>query len=162
MLRDDPIWGVGTGNFGGAYARHVDKSDRWQDSVTGDPHNQFLKIWVEQGIFGLAAFLFFIGHALTRPGRSPYRELAAAVLMGWCATSLFSSHFSNFVEGRMIFFWLGAMLAWKEADRTGPVGASAEGAASTAAGPGGSAPQSDALSSSALNWMDWSFVPSFR
>ena len=36
---------------------------------------------------------------------------AAAALIGWCATSLANSHFSTFVEGRLLFFWLGAMLA---------------------------------------------------
>jgi hypothetical protein len=37
--------------------------------------------------------------------------LAAAALVGWCATSLANSHFSTFAEGRLLFFWLGAMLA---------------------------------------------------
>jgi hypothetical protein len=32
-------------------------------------------------------------------------------VIGWCATSLANSHFSTFVEGRLLFFWLGAMLA---------------------------------------------------
>jgi hypothetical protein len=32
-------------------------------------------------------------------------------MIGWCATSLANSHFSTFVEGRLLFFWLGAMLA---------------------------------------------------
>jgi hypothetical protein len=27
-----------------------------------------------------------------------------------------NSHFSTFVEGRLIFFWLGAMLAYRPAD----------------------------------------------
>src|SRR5262249_6299661 len=75
------------------------------------PHNQFLKILGEQGLIGLAAFLFFIYRALTCRSPSPYREIAAAVLIAWCMTSLANSHFSTFVEGRFIFFWLGAMLA---------------------------------------------------
>jgi hypothetical protein len=55
--------------------------------------------------------LFFIFRVLTCPAPTPYRELAAAVLIGWCATSLVNSHFSTFVESRLLFFWLGAMLA---------------------------------------------------
>ena len=59
----------------------------------------------------LLAFVFFIVRALTCPGSVPYRQLAVAALIGWCATSLANSHFSTFVEGRLLFFWLGAMLA---------------------------------------------------
>ena len=47
-----------------------------------------------------------------------YRQLAAAALIGWCSTSLFNSHFSTFVEGRLVFFWLGAMLATQTSART--------------------------------------------
>jgi hypothetical protein len=43
-----------------------------------------------------------------------------AVLAGWCATSLANSHFSTFVEGRMLFFWLGAMLAGPQATERDP------------------------------------------
>jgi len=78
---------------------------------TGDPHNQFSQDPGEQGVIGLAAFLFFIFRALTCPAPAPYRQLAVAVLAGWCATSLANSHFSTFVEGRLLFFWIGAMLA---------------------------------------------------
>ena len=82
----------------------------WQGYETGDPHNQFLKVQGEQGVVGLAAFLLFIVSALSVPAPVPYRQLAAAALLGWCATSLANSDFSTLVEGRLIFFWLGAML----------------------------------------------------
>jgi O-antigen ligase len=111
MVRDHPIFGVGTGGFEDGYRPYGQTLSGWQGSETGDPHNQFLKILGEQGLIGLAAFLFFIFRALTCPAPAPYRQVAAAVLIGWCATSLANSHFSTFVEGRLIFFWLGAMLA---------------------------------------------------
>ncbi len=111
MVRDHPIFGVGTGGFEDGYRPYGQAVVGWQGSETGDPHNQFLKILGEQGLIGLAAFLFFIFRALTCPAPAPYREVAAAMLIGWCATSLANSHFSTFVEGRLIFFWLGAMLA---------------------------------------------------
>lgn len=110
MIKDRPIFGVGTGGFLDGYRPYV-PARGWQHFETGDPHNQYLKILGEQGIVGLAAFLFFIFRALTCPAATPYRQLAIAALIGWCATSLANSHFSTFVEGRLLFFWLGAMLA---------------------------------------------------
>jgi O-antigen ligase len=111
MIRDHPVLGVGTGGFQDGYRPYAQGAPGWQGFESGDPHNQFLKIQAEQGIIGLAALLFFILRALTCPAPTPYRQLAVAVLIGWCATSLANSHFSTFVEGRLLFFWLGAMLA---------------------------------------------------
>jgi hypothetical protein len=59
----------------------------------------------------VAAPLFFIFPVWTSPGAMPYRQPAPAAMMGWCATSLVNSHFSTFVESRLLFCWLGAMLA---------------------------------------------------
>jgi len=100
------------------YMPYVEGVPGWKGGGTGDPHNQFLKILGEQGLVGLAAFLFFIGGALACPAPSPYRQIGAAVVIGWCATSLANSHFSTFVEGRLVFFWLGAMLATQTSART--------------------------------------------
>jgi O-antigen ligase len=116
MVRDHPIFGVGTGGFADGYRPYGQGVEGWRGNDTGDPHNQFLKILGEQGLVGLAAFLFFIFRALTCPAPAPYRQLAAATLICWCATSMANSHFSTFVEGRLIFFWLGAMLAYRPAD----------------------------------------------
>lgn len=111
MIRDHAILGVGTGGFQDGYRPYVKDVVGWQAFETGDPHNQFLKVWGEQGLIGLAALLFFIVRAFMVPAPAPYRQLAAAALVGWCATSLANSHFSTFAEGRLLFFWLGAMLA---------------------------------------------------
>lgn len=48
---------------------------------------------------------------LTAPAAAPYRTFAIAAMSGCRATSLAHSHFSTFVEGRLLFFRLGAMLA---------------------------------------------------
>ena len=117
MVRDHPIFGVGTGGFADGYRPYGQGVVGWRGNDTGDPHNQFLKILGEQGLVGLAAFLFFIFRALTCPAPAPYRQLAAATLICWCATSMANSHFSTFVEGRLIFLWLGAMLAYRPTDR---------------------------------------------
>jgi len=118
MIHDHPILGVGTGGFFDGYLGYVQGVPGWKGDGTGDPHNQFLKILGEQGLLGFAAFLFLIGGALACPAPMPFRQLAAAALIGWCSTSLFNSHFSTFVEGRLVFFWLGAMLATQTSART--------------------------------------------
>ncbi len=111
MIRDHPILGVGTGGFQDGYRPYIQGVTGWRGGETGDPHNQFLKIFGEQGLIGFAAFLFFLFRALTCPAQSPYRELASAALVSWCVTSLANSHFSTYVEGHFVYFWLGAMLA---------------------------------------------------
>ena len=110
IISENPILGVGTGSFEKAYANQVKNLSGWHSVVTSDPHNQFLKIFAEQGLVGLTALLLFMGTVVTAKVSSPYREIAVGLLLAWTATSLFSSHFSTFPEGRLIFFWLGAML----------------------------------------------------
>ena len=110
MIADHPVIGVGTGGFQAGYAPYAHGLAGWQGNDTGDPHNQYLKFQAEQGVFGLAAFLFFVYSTLRCPAPMPWRALAAAALVGWCAVSLFSSEFSTHNQGRLIFFWLGAML----------------------------------------------------
>ncbi len=110
MIADHPLLGVGTGGFQAGYTPYVRGVPGWQGNTTGDPHNQFIKFQAEQGIIGLAAFLFFIVWTFRCPAPQPWRALAAAALIGWCATSLASSEFSTHNQGRLIFFWLGAML----------------------------------------------------
>jgi O-antigen ligase len=114
MIADHPVFGVGTGGFQTAYAAYVRGVDGWQGNETGDPHNQYLKFQAEQGLFGLAAFLFFIYWTFRCRAPQPWRALAAAALIGWCAISIASSEFSTFNQGRLIFFWLGAMLGERQ------------------------------------------------
>ena len=114
MIADHPAFGVGTGGFLTAYASYVRGVAGWRGYETGDPHNQYLKFQAEQGILGIAAFLFFIYHTFRCRAPQPWRALAAAALIGWCAISIASAEFSTFNQGRLIFFWLGAMLGGRE------------------------------------------------
>jgi O-antigen ligase len=118
MVRDHPLFGVGTGGFADGYQPYVEGVSGWKGNGSQDPHDQFLKVLGEQGLLGFAALLFLIFRALTCAAPTPYRQVGAAILLGWCATSLANSHFSTFVEGRLIFFWLGAMLATQTSART--------------------------------------------
>lgn len=111
LISDRPLIGHGTGSFPTAYARLVEGRSGREGLRIHDPHNQYLNIAAQHGLIGLAVFLAILVIAFrTRPA-SVYGYLGLSVLAAWCVTSLFSSHFSTFAEGRFIWLWLGVCLA---------------------------------------------------
>lgn len=110
LIKERPLLGYGTGGFAEAYRQQVAGMEGWRGQGVGDPHNQFLKIMVEQGILGLVVFLSFIWALFRQSVYGVYRILGLGVLLAWCATSMFSSHFVTFVEGRFLYIWCGALL----------------------------------------------------
>ena len=112
MIKKNPVFGIGTGAFEEGLNLEIKDLAGPAATKTNDPHNQYLKIMVEQGLIGFVAFLGVIFSAfVARNASQPYRLVGLAVLLSWCATSLANSHFSTFHEGHFIWFWLGAMLA---------------------------------------------------
>jgi O-antigen ligase len=111
LIKDRPLLGFGTGGFEDAYSEKIKDNPEWEKQLKHDPHNQFLKIWAEMGIFGLMVFLSMLTSSLFQKSSKMYFHLGIGVLMAWCATSLFNSHFSTFTEGRFIYIWLGIMMA---------------------------------------------------
>lgn len=112
MIQKNPVLGIGTGAFAAGLDNEIKDLTGPAAKKTNDPHNQFLKILVEQGVIGFLALLAIIFSAfITKNVSQPYRMIGLTVLIGWCATSLANSHFSTFHEGHFIWFWLGAMLA---------------------------------------------------
>jgi len=112
MIQKNPILGIGTGAFAVGLESEIKDLTGPAATKTNDPHNQFLKILVEQGVIGFLALVAVIFSAfISKNVSQPYRMIALTVLIGWCATSLANSHFSTFHEGHFIWFWLGAMLA---------------------------------------------------
>ena len=112
LIRARPLLGYGLGGTKPAYAAYVkDRAEGWKAIVTGDPHNQFLRVWIEAGLPGLLAFVFMLGAALMQPALQPWRSVALSMLLAWCATSMLSSHFQTFNEGHLIAIFLGAFLA---------------------------------------------------
>jgi O-antigen ligase len=105
------LLGTGTGGFEKAYAAQVEGKSGTAGVVTGDPHNQYLKILVEHGILGLAIFLSILILLLWQPITNPFRAIGIASLLAIATTSLFNSHFSTFNEGQFIWILAGAMFA---------------------------------------------------
>lgn len=124
LLQEHWLLGVGTGGFVQAYGDHVTRkyaASDWRGMHTTDPHNQYLAVWIQQGIGGLVVFLVWIV-AIARERESPrvYHRLAVALLAGWCVTSLFSSHFRTFAEGHLLATFLGVLLAVESHPRAAP------------------------------------------
>lgn len=117
LIAQKPVFGWGTGAFEVAYAGEVAGRPGLAGTTTSDPHNQFLKIAAEHGLVGLAVFLGFLVTLTRQRTALPWRVLGLGAALGWCGTSLASSHFSTFAEGTLIYLWLGAVLA-RERDPT--------------------------------------------
>jgi len=113
MVLERPLLGYGMGGFDAAYERAVQASSLtgWAATPTVDPHNQFLQVQLQAGIAGTAAFIAFLVAAFRHRAEQPYRAWASAILLGGCATSLVSSHFTTFNESHMIMLLLGVLLA---------------------------------------------------
>ena len=111
LIKERPLIGYGTGGFQKAYKNIVMNKPEWEQVITHDPHNQFLKITAEHGVVGLIIFFGIIFSALRQKPTFTFYALGVGVLLAWCGNSLFSSHFSTFSEGRFIFLWCGVMLA---------------------------------------------------
>ena len=112
MVRDHPLIGIGTG----AYKKHFSeiaekKYTGWRAEPFDDPHNQYLFVWTENGLIGLATFLYML-FILFRQcvAGGVYGTLAAGCLLAWAATSFFSGHFRTFPEGHLIAFIVGILM----------------------------------------------------
>ncbi len=118
IVREAPLIGHGLGSFPEQYRRIVSERYKgWKATLTEDPHNQYLLILAETGLLGLAAFSWFLFSALRQPASGPFRLVGIALLLAWCLTSLFSSHFHTFNEGHLIAILLGVCLAPETAKR---------------------------------------------
>lgn len=108
---EHPVLGYGTSGFETAYAAQVEGQNGWQGAPTTDPHNQFLKILVEHGLVGFILFLLFIASFFRQPVQGTFYYLGIGILLAWCASSMFSGHFTTFHDGRFVLIWCGVLLA---------------------------------------------------
>ena len=104
------LLGAGTGAFKAAYTEQVADKIGLVGAITQDPHNQYLKILIEQGILGLILFIAMIVRTLidTKFDNENYL-LGPAVIFIWILTSCFNAHFTTFMEGTFIWGWMGLM-----------------------------------------------------
>ncbi len=60
ILSDNPIWGIGPGNFQNKYLEYQKHFPPYLEWAVPQPHNLYLAFWLNAGILGLAGFLILI------------------------------------------------------------------------------------------------------
>lgn len=119
MIAERPWFGFGVGGFRPAYAQRIeltrDASANWHDAQRAtDPHSEYLRLLLDAGVLGLAAFCAFVAGALRQQAPPPYRGFGLALLAAWLVTSTLNSHFQSFCEAHLIGLVLGVLLASDE------------------------------------------------
>ena len=89
MLPQYFVFGVGTGGFQAAYTKQVLDKTGLDALITQDPHNQYLKILIEQGVIGLLLYLSMIVRVLIQSNKDASKfVLFSTVLYIWLILSL--------------------------------------------------------------------------
>jgi O-antigen ligase len=66
IARDNPILGIGPGNFQGKYLEYQSFYPPYLEWAVPHPHNIFLTFWLFSGILGLVGFLVVVGSVMLR------------------------------------------------------------------------------------------------
>lgn len=105
LIAEKPLLGHGTGSFAKEYQRIA----MGEQFITGNPHNEFLMIGVQLGLFGLLVYLGFLASQLYYARKLPDNEkwLAQGLLVLLFITSLFNTPFLDHTEGH----WYAGMIA---------------------------------------------------
>jgi len=105
LIKQKPWFGHGVGSFEQAYNAVADK----EDFPSRNPHNEYLMLLAQQGVFGLSLFLLFLyyqyRYAIQMPSLKGY--LAQGMLLTLVVNSLFNSSFLDHTEGH----WFAEMIA---------------------------------------------------
>jgi O-antigen ligase len=109
VIRDNPVFGVGTGGFGAAYAGLANRSG---DSLTRNPHNEFLMIVAQFGLAGLALLIGVFGTQWWLAARLPdsFDQAAArGFVLTMVVSSILSSTLVDHAEG-VFFVYMSSLL----------------------------------------------------
>ena len=105
MLRDHFILGVGFGNF-----KEVYKLYAYTASKSFHAHNTWLMLWLEMGLFGILAWLTFLGawtkQLFTLKNKDPYSYYAVAAFAGVMGCSLQGMVDHIFHNYDILFYYL--------------------------------------------------------
>ncbi len=108
IIKEHPLLGVGTGGFAVAYDERVRGTAM---APSNNPHNQYLLIATQFGVFGLVMLLGYYALHWRESGRlsDPFRHVARGVLLAFVVGNLFNSFMLDFSE-RMFFVWISGVL----------------------------------------------------
>jgi O-antigen ligase len=105
LIAEKPWFGHGTGSFAGEYRRIA----AGEKVVTQNPHNEFMMIGVQLGLFGLIPYAaFWVSQFYCWRGLAEQeKRLAQGVFISLLITSLFNTPIFDHTEGH----WFMAMIA---------------------------------------------------
>ena len=109
LIEKNPVFGTGTGSFPAAYAALVEGTGK---KLSRNPHNEFMLIAVQTGIFGLAALLWLLWLQWRLAVQLPTqleRSLAQGLVLMMCIICMLNSALLDHTEG-LLYAWLTALL----------------------------------------------------
>ncbi len=109
LIKKHPITGTGTGSFPTVYADQVKDSGQ---NLSRNPHNEYMLVTVQTGIFGLAALLWLLWQQWRYAPRLPTpmeRGLAQGLVVTMVVISMLNSALLDHTEG-LLYAWLTALL----------------------------------------------------
>lgn len=109
LIKKHPVAGTGTGSFPAAYADLVKGSGQ---NLSRNPHNEFMLIAVQTGIFGLGAFLWLLWQQWRYAPLLPTpmeRGLAQGLVVTMVIIGMLNSALLDHTEG-LLYAWLTALL----------------------------------------------------
>lgn len=111
IVRQHPVFGVGTGGFPAAFAQQTQGKDVLQ---TRNPHNEYLMITVQTGVIGLALllYLFYTQWRCAPLLDAPFgQDAARGLVLAYLANSLFNSSLLDHADGLLFAFMTAVLLA---------------------------------------------------
>ena len=111
VIRDNPVFGVGTGGFGEAYAA---LASRTGDTLTKNPHNEFLMIIAQFGLAGLFVLICLFATQWLVAARLPDRfdqTAARGFVITMVVASILSSTLVDHAEGLFFVYMSGLLFA---------------------------------------------------
>lgn len=109
IIRERPVWGVGTGGFAAAYADQVKGTTML---ATTNPHNEYLMITAQIGLAGLLLFLALFTiqwRAAKKLPTAMETGLARGLVIAMAIGCLFNSFLLDHAEG-LFFAWMSGLL----------------------------------------------------
>jgi hypothetical protein len=102
-MREAPVIGHGTGSIGGAF--------RQQGSQTAiNPHNQIFSVGIQLGLVGVVTLIaMWVAHLRLFLGSAAQSWFGLVVVTQNVVSSLFNSHLSDFTQGWVYVFGVGAI-----------------------------------------------------
>lgn len=134
LIRENPIIGVGLGNYAMAIPWYL--YDSMLTPYGAVPHNIYLLVWAEGGFLALVGFLGFlwaIGADLwraTRQAAAPARALLTGLLGSWTAVvtfMMFGDDFNHLLVWTVLGLALGIARVWRDEPAVADPGADRAG-----------------------------------